>query len=246
MYYFEHPLTPNIPTTCTPRIIAIDIPPNPGVWTTSRSNSCSYCHYCHSCHQTLHACLHALARQLLPIMPTTATKPTTAATANDTPRQWNLSYKQMRFAQLLFAGSTQSDAYRGAGYNPPLGSKSIWESAARLSSHVKVQRYLSHLSVLSARTERSATLSRQRKRELLCDAAHDAPKWSERLTAIVIDNRMTGDDAPIRIEGEITLAGILDGIESSVGLPPPSVAALPQSDPAAADAVIDVEATPTG
>ena len=63
-------------------------------------------------------------------------------------------------------------------------------------------------------------MTRQRKRELLCDAAEDAEKWSDRLNAITIDNRMTGDDAPIRLEGEITLKGILDGIAPSVGLPP--------------------------
>jgi len=154
----------------------------------------------------------------------------------------------MRFAQLVFSGANQSAAYQQAGYNPPGGIKSAYEMASRLARNVKVANYLHHLAVISARTERSATLSRQRKRELLCDIAEDSAKPGDRLSAIVVDNRMTGDDAPIRIEGEITLAGILSDLGPSVGLPSadsPSLAALAQSPGSSDSDTVDVESSPT-
>ena len=157
---------------------------------------------------------------------------TAQLTTTDTPTKWNLQYRQMRFAQLVFSGQLNiSAAYKEAGYESKLGS-STYASASKLLRIHKIQRYLAHLAVIAKRTARQATLTRQRKRELLCDIAEDAEKQSDRINAIQVDNRMTGDDAPIRLEGEITLGAILEGIAPSVGLP-------------GSDAV-DVESSPTG
>jgi len=42
---------------------------------------------------------------------------------------------------------------------------------------------------------------------------------TDRIQAIKADNDMTGDNKPIRIEGEITLNGILQGLKPTTGLP---------------------------
>lgn len=135
----------------------------------------------------------------------------------ESPTKWNLSYRQYRFAQLVFQGGKLGPSYEQAGYNPT-NANSRDSSASSLLRSPKVQRYLHHLAAVSARTSRAATLSRARKREILCDIAEDSED-GYRLKAIEIDNKMTGDEAPVRLEGEITLRGILERLQPSLGLP---------------------------
>lgn len=68
-----------------------------------------------------------------------------------------------------------------------------------------------------------AGLSRVEKRKILKRIATDrhAPRI-DRLRAIQIDNLMTGDNKPVRYEGEITLHGIFLSLQKTTGLPDPN------------------------
>jgi hypothetical protein len=41
-------------------------------------------------------------------------------------------------------------------------------------------------------------------------------KVADRIRAIIVDNRMTGDDKPIRIEGELTFQAMLDSLPREI------------------------------
>lgn len=63
-------------------------------------------------------------------------------------------------------------------------------------------------------------LTRAEKRRILKRIATDrkAPRI-DRLRAIQLDNLMTGDNKPVRFEGEITLHGIFQALTQTTGLP---------------------------
>jgi hypothetical protein len=69
---------------------------------------------------------------------------------------------------------------------------------------------------------KEAGMNRQRKREILKAIANDSRKSPmARIAAIKVDNEMTGDNAPVRIEGEITLHTIFNSLGGTTGLPSP-------------------------
>ncbi len=39
---------------------------------------------------------------------------------------------------------------------------------------------------------------------------------ADRIRAIIVDNRMTGDDRPIRVEGELTFQAMLDSLPREI------------------------------
>ena len=82
------------------------------------------------------------------------------------------------------------------------------------------------------KAEKSLILSRQRKREILGEIAEDRDaKHGERVMAIKTDNQMTGDDAPVRIEGEITLNAIFQALTTTTGIPDAIEAEIIEDDP---------------
>jgi len=125
-----------------------------------------------------------------------------------------LNTRQAKFAQNYANGSTGKAAAIAAGYSP----KSAEVSASGLIRNLKVSEYI---DFLRGSDETEATLTRQRKREILKELAEGrkGTKPADRLTAIRIDNDMTGDCKPVRIEGEITLHTIMQSLAPSTGLP---------------------------
>lgn len=71
-----------------------------------------------------------------------------------------------------------------------------------------------------AKRIRDAGMSRAEKRAILKTIAND-PKASKqhRIMAIQTDNLMTGDNKPVRFEGEITLNSIMQALDPSTALP---------------------------
>lgn len=65
-------------------------------------------------------------------------------------------------------------------------------------------------------------MTRAEKRRILKRIANDtkAPR-RDRLMAIQVDNLMTGDNKPVRFEGEITLNGIFQALRATTDLPGP-------------------------
>lgn len=130
------------------------------------------------------------------------------AVAKDKP----LNDRQRRFAELVVSGRPAGRAYEEAGYD---ARGNVADSAAeRLLRNVGVQAYLVELR---APQRAAAVLSRQKKREILAEIATGAIKGTtaDRYRAIQIDNAMTGDNEPVKIEGEITLRRILEAIDES-------------------------------
>jgi hypothetical protein len=119
------------------------------------------------------------------------------------------------FCEHVANGDSPADAYR-----------KVAPGASATSQRVQPYRWLGFPSVqaeiarLRVPIERAKVLTRTRKRELLYSIAEDtkAPP-AARTQAIQIDNRMTGDEKPVRVEGEITIGVIFRALQGTTALP---------------------------
>lgn len=128
-----------------------------------------------------------------------------------------LSNEELAFANFIVDGLTQSEAFRRAYPHTKLKGTALRVQAHKIAHREKVERYIAELR---QKTEDARLLTRKKKREILCKIATDGKrKASERIEAIKTDNAMTGDNKPVRIEGEITLYSILKQIAPTTGLP---------------------------
>lgn len=155
-----------------------------------------------------------------------------------------LTVQQQHFADLVLTGSSFVEAYREAYTNNSLNKGVAAVNASRLAALPKVAEYM---DAVKARRTKETELTRSRKRQILGGIALDvrAPD-SSRIMAIRADNEMTGDNAPVRVQGEIALFEVFQSMGLSTGLPTTDeikrvraakrVVALP--------APTDVEATP--
>lgn len=128
-----------------------------------------------------------------------------------------LTPAQRKFADLLISGIKPSRAYSQAYPNSSLQGGALAVEAHRTTNLPKVQAYVG--AALATRRS-DALLTRDKKRQILGGIAQDeqAPDTA-RIAAIKVDNEMTGDNAPVRIEGEITLHAIFSALLPSTGLP---------------------------
>lgn len=131
-----------------------------------------------------------------------------------------LTPQQLRFADYLIEGKNPAESYRSAYPNQSLSKNALAVEANRLKSNPKIQAYMDEC--LSERRS-EVLLTRDQKRQILGSIAKkvSAPETA-RIAAIKADNEMTGDNAPVRIEGEITLFGIFKSLDLSTGLPTPA------------------------
>lgn len=130
-------------------------------------------------------------------------------------KELGLNYRQETFAHLVANNKPAITAYRLAGYNcEPVEHATA--NASRLTANDRVQELIGWLRRQKLSQH---TFTRDAKRRLLYKIGNESQQDANRLRAIEIDNRMTGDDAPVRIEGELTLTAILQGVSPSLGLP---------------------------
>lgn len=109
----------------------------------------------------------------------------------------SLTPKQTAFANEVAAGKDLSESYRLA-YDCTKGSPmTVGTNASRTAALPHVAAYI---ATLKAQQEKRRFLTRERKRELLAAFAEDAPKHSDRIKAIEVENRMVGDDAPQQVQ----------------------------------------------
>lgn len=121
-----------------------------------------------------------------------------------------LTDRQRRFAEFVATGETKVQAFTLAGYSSR-GATAMTE-ASKLMKNPGVKAYLAELREPQ---KAWAVLTRQRKRELLCDVAEGrvpGTTVADRIRAIQVDNLLAGHNQPIQIEGEITLKRVLDEI----------------------------------
>lgn len=128
-----------------------------------------------------------------------------------------LTPAQQLFADLVIAGGKPSECYSKAYPSSSLKGTALSVEATRTKALPHVQRYI---EVALAERRSEVLLTRDKKRQLLGGIAQSktAP-YTARIQAIQVDNRMTGDDAPVRIEGEITLHAIFQALRPATALP---------------------------
>ena len=128
----------------------------------------------------------------------------------------NLTAKQTAFAHHVADGLTASEAYRRA-YSGNPNKTTTRREAHQVRHNPAVSALIDELrkEVAALKLVDRAT-KRRVLTQIICDRDMD-PRI--RLEAIKLDNAMTGDNAPVKMEGEITLGTILKEIQSSTGLP---------------------------
>lgn len=109
-----------------------------------------------------------------------------------------LTNKQEAFAQAIADGMDQSKAYHSA-YAVKTNNRFTVTRKAHEIAHLG--HVANRIAELKGQLADSKLLNRLRKREILCDVAEDVEQPAQnRIKAIEADNRMTGDDAPQKVE----------------------------------------------
>lgn len=125
-----------------------------------------------------------------------------------------LPLRAERFAELVAEGMNYGKAYiETHGYTGAYPD----QMASRLAANPKVKALILEIRE-DLRNRR--VITREEKRQILASLARGrkvAP--TSRIRAIEVENQMTGDNAPVKVEGEITLGRIFRGLVSSTELP---------------------------
>jgi hypothetical protein len=134
-----------------------------------------------------------------------------------------LSPREIAFAENLLGGMNQTEALSKAA--PELvkrwKTKSLTGRASSMSRDPRIREYikkeLDHRADMR-RLREDQVLTRMEKRGLLAKCARsNGIEWAQRLTAVKVDNEMSGDSM-VRVEGEVTLGVILAAISGTTGL----------------------------
>lgn len=119
-----------------------------------------------------------------------------------------LTAKQEKFAQCVFDGMTQVDAYREAYGGENATAKTLQENASRLAKNSKV---LARVAQLRQQVEEKALWTRLDSVQALADIARGGEaRANEKVAAIKELNAMHGFNAPQKIEhaGAIGVASL--------------------------------------
>jgi hypothetical protein len=131
-----------------------------------------------------------------------------------------LTPQQALFADHVISGTRKTDAYRHAYPASSLTGHALNVEASRTAALPHVADYIAEAL---AERRREVLLTRDDKRQILGSIAKDTRKpASARILAVKTDNEMTGDNAPVRVEGEITLGLIFRALVGTTGLPAPA------------------------
>ena len=131
-----------------------------------------------------------------------------------------LTIYQIRFCAGIVEGLSGAAAIAQCGSK----AKSVYTRSAMARRWLDRPEVAEYIAYLKVNIESDCTLSRQRKREILKKIAENFPEdRASAIQAIKTDNAMTGDDAPVRMEGELTLSSIFQALQQqgSTGLPSP-------------------------
>jgi uncharacterized protein (UPF0147 family) len=148
-----------------------------------------------------------------------------------------LTPAQRLFADYVIEGKGKSEAYKLAYPNGTPNRLTVAKEAHTVSNLPHVAEYIAE--ALTER-RREVLLTRDAKRQILGSIARDpkAPRQA-RIMAVKTDNEMTGDNAPMRVEGEITLHTIFRALTQSKGLPAPHEALEVEASPVAEAEMVD-------
>lgn len=108
-----------------------------------------------------------------------------------------LTHKQRAFAENILNGMGVSKAYREA-YGSTMGAAAVHVEASRTLRAPHVAHFI---ETERAKMDAAALLTRLEKRKHLATIARNAKgKAGDRIRAIEVDNAMTGDNAPQKVE----------------------------------------------
>lgn len=127
-----------------------------------------------------------------------------------------LTAKQIAFAFHVADGLTASEAYRRVySFN---GKPTVMPvKAHEVRHHPAVAGFIKELQDEIRQVKLAGRVDKRRLLALIMfDRNEDTGR---RLEAIKIDNVMTGDNAPVRMDGELTLGSIFKSLRSTTGLP---------------------------
>ena len=119
--------------------------------------------------------------------------------------RYGLTARQELYCNSRVAGDTQRDAYRAAGYQPNASDKTADEAACRLESLPQIKARLQHLQDIA--NQGALMTSDQRKAALLEFWQDDSKSDKDRLKALDMLNRMSGDYIDKR-ETSVTVQGL--------------------------------------
>ena len=109
-----------------------------------------------------------------------------------------MTSKQRLFAQGILDGMSKTDAYKKAYDTSRWTSRQITNEAHRASLHPLIMAYI---KAERSRLDESALLTRIEKRQILAKTARSIrSKPMEKIKAVEVDNVMTGDNAPQKVE----------------------------------------------
>lgn len=108
-----------------------------------------------------------------------------------------MTSKQLAFARGILDGKTGSDAYRAAYPDSKADNGVIARKAHVLSTHPEIMAYIAQER---AKLAEHGLLTRIEKRRILAKIARRATHKQGSIEAIKVDNAMTGDNAPQRVE----------------------------------------------
>lgn len=130
-----------------------------------------------------------------------------------------LNPREATFVHGIIDGMTITGAYLEAFKHKKPAKNTAATEGSKLLKKPKI---LAYKNALEEKAMTALTYTRQKKRErlyLIGEAIQEGVSPGEQIQAIKVDNDMTGDNKPVRVEGEITLKGILDAMQPTTGLP---------------------------
>jgi hypothetical protein len=136
-------------------------------------------------------------------------------------RSWGLNINQARFVRLVWGGFSPTEAYCRAylGGILPYDTPRYQSAASSASKLLKVHKVRKALESLETREAALMGSTRDVKRGILAAIMMgeiEGTKPADRIRAIIADNRMTGDDRPIRVEGELTFQAMLESLPQEI------------------------------
>lgn len=121
----------------------------------------------------------------------------------------DLTPREEAFARLVASGKNNTESYiQAVGYKGKRSTAKV--TAHYLAQDPAVQAFIRELK---ERANESAILTRTEKRAILANLARKSPQHTTRISAIKVDNEMSGDNAAVKIEGELTLGVVLGSIK---------------------------------
>lgn len=126
-----------------------------------------------------------------------------------------LPARQLNFANLILSGYSNATAWQVAYSRKTTRKKA--NACNLLNENPRIREYI---ELVKERDSIAGVLSRDEKRKILREIVHsDKATPIEKITAIRVDNKMTGDDVKVTINTHVKFDEIYERLKPDLGLP---------------------------